>query len=85
MKAVLTNGVILPQEPVPSDWPDGTELEVEKVFSPLKGDALDQWFAEMEAIAAEGDPEDDERLTKAIQEIRQREKELARRQAGLIE
>lgn len=30
MKAVLKNGVICPKEPVPSDWSEGTELEVQK-------------------------------------------------------
>jgi len=30
LKAILKNGVIHPKEPVPSDWPEGTELEVQK-------------------------------------------------------
>jgi hypothetical protein len=33
MKAVLKNGVICPKEPLPPDWPDGTELEVRKVMN----------------------------------------------------
>jgi hypothetical protein len=34
MKAMLTNGLIQPCEPIPEDWPDGTELRVEKAPSP---------------------------------------------------
>jgi hypothetical protein len=33
MKAILKNGLIHPKEPVPSDWSDGTELEVQKSAS----------------------------------------------------
>jgi hypothetical protein len=83
MKAIVMNGSIQPQEPLPADWSEGTELEIEKIFTPLTGDALDQWYADMEAIASEGDPEDDERLRRAIQENHDREKEAARIQLGL--
>jgi hypothetical protein len=30
MKAILKNGSICPKEPVPTDWPEGTELDVQK-------------------------------------------------------
>ena len=30
MKAILKNGVICPNEPLPPDWAEGTELEVQK-------------------------------------------------------
>jgi hypothetical protein len=30
MKAILKNGAIYPKEPVPSDWSEGTELDVQK-------------------------------------------------------
>ncbi len=85
MKAILKNGSIELQEPLPADWSDGTELEIERTLTPPTNDAIDQWYAEMEAIAAEGDPEDDERLMLAIQEIRKREKEIARKPLGLPE
>ncbi len=43
----------------------------------------DVWMDEVEAIALQGDQEDDKRLDAAIQEIRRREKELARKKLGL--
>ena len=83
MKAVLKNGLIHPQEPVPEDWSEGTEVEVEKLYSPTAGDALDEWFAELEAGCSQMDPEDEKRLHDAINEIRAQEKELERRKAAL--
>jgi hypothetical protein len=43
----------------------------------------DAWMNEVEAIAAQGDPADDLRLEAAIQEVRHREKELARKRLGM--
>jgi hypothetical protein len=37
------------------------------------------WMDEVEAIAAQGDPADDLRLEAAIQEVRRRERKLARK------
>jgi hypothetical protein len=86
VKADVKNGVIVPRDPLPDDWTEGTEVEVDRRSgTATAGDALDHWFAELEAIAAEGDPEDDRRLDEAIREIRQREKELARKKTGLPE
>ena len=72
VKAVVRNGLIVPRHPLPQDWTEGTEVEVDKAPSPLESsDELDRWFAELEALAAQGDPEDDRRLDEAIREIRQ--------------
>ena len=43
----------------------------------------DVWMDEVVAIARQGDQEDDNRLNAAIQEVRRREKELARKKLGL--
>lgn len=83
MKAVLKNGVIQPQEPLPADWPEGTELEVERAESSLNGDSLDQWYAELEAACSQLDPRDDKLLKNAIADVRREEKERARKEAGL--
>ena len=47
MKAILKNGAILPQEPLPKEWPDGTQLEVAKapVDEKTTNDELDRWMA----------------------------------------
>jgi hypothetical protein len=86
IKAVVKNGVIVPCDPLPENWQEGTEVEVDKSLCPPgAGDELDHWFAELQAIAAEGDPEDDRRLEEALREIRPREKELARTEMELLE
>ncbi len=87
IKAVVKNGVVVPRDPLPADWREGTEVEVEK--SPTAAGSAngihptDAWMDEVEAIAAQGDPADDLRLEAAIQAVRRREKELARQKRGL--
>ena len=83
MKAVLKNGLIHPKEPVPADWPEGTEVDVEKAPSATAGDALDQWYVELETACAQMDPDDDQVLKEAIREVRNQEKNHARKDAGL--
>ena len=78
MKAVLKNGTIELREPLPADWREGTELEVEKADSEDTKADLDKWHAELEAACAEMNPEDDRILQQAILEIRKQEKDLAR-------
>jgi hypothetical protein len=80
MKAVFKGGVIYPNEPVPADWSEGTELEVEKITSDGRGDtedALDRWFAELESSCSQLDADDDRILKSALSEARRQEKELA--------
>ena len=65
MKAVLKNGVVYPKEAVPADWPEGTELEVEKAISASTdsvGTDLDHWYAELSAACSQMDSEDDRTL-----------------------
>jgi hypothetical protein len=87
IKAVVTNGMIVPRDPLPEDWQDGTEVAVDKYFSDPAVDKdihpTDVWMDEVEAIARQGNPEDDKRLNAVIQEVRRREKELARRKLGM--
>jgi hypothetical protein len=83
MKAVLKNGVICPQEPLPRDWNDGTELHVEKSSSRTNdtGDELDRWMARVQASADAMDSEDEMILNTSIRELRQQARELARKEA----
>ena len=86
VKAIVKSGVIVPKSPLPEDWTEGTELEVEKHLSSSDSNSeLDRWFAELESIASQGDPNDDLALNEALQLIRQQEKELARKKIGLKE
>jgi hypothetical protein len=87
IKAVVTKGVIVPRDPLPEDWQEGTEVAVEK----FPGDAAvnkddhptDVWMDEVEAIALQGDQEDDKLLDVAIEQVLRRQKELARKKLGL--
>jgi len=90
IKAIISKGVIVPHDPLPDDWPEGTEVAVER-FDPVVDAtipthntcAADEWMDEVEAIAREGDPQDDERLDAAIQQIQRREKHMTRKRLGL--
>jgi hypothetical protein len=87
IKAVVTNGVIVPQAPLPEDWQEGTELTVEKLTGGAVADKdlhhTESWMNEVESIAQQGDPADDRRLEVAVGEIRRREKELAGKKLGV--
>ncbi|MFO0964570.1 MAG: hypothetical protein U0793_03145 [Gemmataceae bacterium] len=85
VKAFVHNGVIVPREPLPEDWAEGVEVAVERVAEREASDAgdADAWMDAVEAIAAQGDPADDQRLEAAIRQIRHREKELARKSLPL--
>ncbi len=85
IKAIVKNGVMVPRDPLPPDWRDGTEVDVEK--SPDAGEQngthpTDAWMNEVEAIACQGDPADDVRFAAAIQDVCRREKELAKKRMG---
>ncbi len=86
MKAILKNGLIHPKEAVPSNWVEGTELEVEKSSTPSANgapDDLDNWYAELESSCAQMDAEDSRILRAAVFEVKRQEKERARKEAGL--
>ena len=83
IRAIIAHGAIVPRDPLPADWQEGTEVTIEKSISsgPLENGfgPTDAWMDEVEAIAAQGDPEDDRRLEAALQVVHAREKELARK------
>jgi len=83
IKAVVRNGMIVPCDPLPDDWQEGTEVEVDIEIRRLSAEndiqGTDAWMDNVESVASQGDPADDLRLEAAIQAIRQREKELARK------
>jgi hypothetical protein len=81
-RAILHDGVIYPIEPLPSEWEDGQEVWVEE-SPPESPAAFDRWSQEMKALCATGNPEDDDHLQAAIDELRARDKEMARREMGL--
>jgi hypothetical protein len=83
VKAILKNGAILPKEPLPKDWNDGTELQVEKApAAEIKSsDDLDRWMATVQASADEMDAEDEIILEQSVRDVRNQARELARKEA----
>jgi hypothetical protein len=83
MKAILKNGTIHPQEPVPKDWQDGTELRVERLEPDRNGshDDLDRWMGDVQALADQVDSEDEVILENSIREQRRQARDLARKEA----
>ena len=78
-RAVLQKGVIYPVEPLPSDWRDGMEVNIERIPENYSAPTADEWMDEVEALAAQLPPEVDEQLATSIARLRQEAKELARR------
>ncbi len=86
IEAVVQGGVVVPRDPLPADWQEGTEVEVEKKASPgVDATGIhpaDAWMDEVERCAAQQDPGDDLRLQRAIDEERRLAKESARQGLG---
>lgn len=89
IKAIVKNGVVVPRDPLPVDWQEGTEVEVERVngngsimhTTGESNDELDRWMAEVQASADHMDAEDEIILEKSIREARQQARDLARKEA----
>ena len=84
IRAVISNGVIVPREPLPEEWQEGTQVSVQREVVPTADKSgTDTWMDEVETLARQGDSQDDERLDAAICEIRQREKKSVRATATI--
>lgn len=72
----MVNGTIVPLEPVPQEWNDGTQLIVEK--SDEFASDSDRW-AKLNELCAEGDDEEDARLQEFLNQRRNEEKQIMRK------
>ena len=81
LKAVLRKGVIVPVEPVPSEWEEGAALEVAK--SAAQTVDIDAWAKSMAVLCADSPVEKDEAMRRAIEEHRRLAKAQTRRDMGL--
>ncbi len=81
VKAVLRNGAIIPTEPLPSDWEDGTALEIAKWEVPTLD--IDAWLDFMNQLCADSTPEDEAVMRRSVDEQRQQARTQARRDMGL--
>ena len=82
-KAILRNGVIHPLEPLPSEWADGRELNVESATEADEEQDFDSWFNELQTLVAQNDVTDLARVEKAIKEADEQAKTLVRKEMGL--
>ena len=81
MKAILRKGAIVPTEPLPPEWEDGTVLEVSRSeVLPLD---IDAWAELMNQLCADSTAGDEEASRRAIEEQRQQAKIQTRRDIGL--
>jgi hypothetical protein len=83
LKAVLRNGAIVPLEPVPPEWEEGTTLDVAKADG--AGQDFDAWAALMDRLCADSPGEEEKRMQAAIEEHRSQARAQSRRDMGLAE
>ena len=93
LKAIVKEGAIVPLEPLPLAWRNGTALSVEAdevdadPLSTADAERLareaDEWYREMEEAAAQLDPRDAAIIDAAIQDMDRIAKEQMRREMGL--
>ena len=84
VRAILKNGVIHPIDPLPADWREGQELEVElSEDEPIDVEAIEQWGREVDEAAAAISDEDHKTVQQAIDAHEREQKELMARRMGL--
>ena len=90
LKAIVKQGAIVPLEPLPPEWHDGTPVHVEadddEPLSPEDQERLareaDEWYREMEEAVAKIDPRNADILEAALREADHLAKEQMRREMG---
>jgi hypothetical protein len=82
-RAVLKNGVVVPTEPLPSEWKDGKELVVEEVARQDNSEDVDRWIQEMEASTGQIDLQEWQELQATLDQMHDEAKAMVRRQMGL--
>ena len=81
LKAVLRQGAIVPLEPVPAEWEEGTALEVARSGAPPLD--IDSWAKTMNQLCSDSAAEDEETMRRAIDQHREQAKAQMRREMGL--
>lgn len=85
LKATVRQGEIVPLEPVPSDWAEGTQLEIDIAHEEQLALALDldEWKRAMDALCADSTAADEAAMRQAIEAHREQAKAHVRREMGL--
>lgn len=81
LKAVLRKGIIVPLEPLPPEWEEGTALEVAQAEAAAFDS--DAWAESMNQLCADSTAEDEDAMRRAIEEHKQQAKEQSRRAMGM--
>ena len=81
LKAELRKGVIVPLDPLPTEWEEGVSLEIAKSEYPQID--IDEWAKSMNMLCADSSDEDEETMRETIEEHRQQAKSQMRREMGL--
>jgi hypothetical protein len=76
LKAVLRKGGIVPLEPLPPEWAEGTVLEVERE-TPVQLD-IDAWAHTVSELCSDSTAEDEAAMRNTIEEHRRQAKEQSR-------
>lgn len=81
VKAVLKNGAIVPLEPVPPEWSEGTPLEIERANGAFLD--IDAWKKMMDQLCQDSSAEEETLMQAAIENHRREAKAQAQREMGL--
>jgi len=76
IKAILRDGRVQPLEPLPLDWVDGQELEIEPPASEGQEVQPREWAQDLEAASARLPAEEHDRFQNALSDI-ERESHLS--------
>jgi hypothetical protein len=79
-KAMLQKGSIVPLEPLPPEWKEGTVLEVTSLDTAQID--IDDWAKLMNALCADSSAQDETAMREAIDEHRRLAKNQVRRDMG---
>jgi hypothetical protein len=83
LKAILKKGAIVPLQPLPAEWEDGTALEIEKVEQAVLD--IDAWAELMDRLCDDSAIEEEEKMQAAIDEQHRQAKNQTRQEMGLLE
>jgi len=72
LKAILRQGAIVPLEPLPSDWAEGAQLEIDITDAPNSSSPfdIDEWARTMETLCADSSVDDEQVMRQAIEQHR---------------
>ena len=83
-RAVVKNGLIVPVDPLPSEWTEGKEVWVQETLEVGENQANDDhWLEDLNAMMAENDAEDFKKLEEALRDADRLAKDWVRREMGL--